>query len=356
MTDARSRRIGERLVAWYDETSRDLPWRRRSDAYSIWVSEIMLQQTTVAAVTPRYTAFLELFPDVSALAAAPEDEVLGAVAGLGYYRRFRAMKKAAETLVEEHGGRFPSDPRDLRRLPGIGEYTAGAIASIAFGVAAPAVDGNVIRVVSRLERSSDPATTAAGKRRIGEHVLAMMPEGAASRFNQALFDLGAGPCSPSSPDCDACPVRSDCLGHAAGDPETYPAPVARRAHVDVSVAVALLEQAGRVLIVRRPDDASRMPGFWELPEVWGDDDQSARAGLLEWIRSHLGLEAREAESVSRARHGITHHRLACELRRYEIIGGDLRSPRTAWVTSPLESPGGAVSTISKKLWSAASRT
>ena len=199
------------LLRWYRRVRRDMPWRREVSPYRTWISEIMLQQTTVAAVTPKYEAFLKAFPDVRALARAPEDAVLKRWAGLGYYSRARNLRRAAREIVEKHGGQFPSNFDDVLALPGVGRYTAGAILSIAFSQPHPVVDGNVIRVYARLfglrGRAKDPAFV----KEIWARAAPLVPKSAPGDWNQALMELGATVCTPESPSCGACPVAKDCV-------------------------------------------------------------------------------------------------------------------------------------------------
>ncbi|MCB9832983.1 MAG: A/G-specific adenine glycosylase [Planctomycetes bacterium] len=341
------RAAGARLVAWYRASARDLPWRRRADPYATWVSEIMLQQTTVAAVAPRFEAFLGRFPDLASLAAATEEEVLAELQGLGYYRRFRSMLAAARVIRDGHAGVLPAERDALEALPGIGHYTAGAISSIAFGRREAAVDGNVIRVLCRLEAIPGPQESAARKRALGEIVLAMMPAGEASAFNQALFDLGAGICGPRAPLCPDCPLEDLCRARALGRVEDFPEPTARREFLDREVHVALVERRGRIYLERREDEKGRMAGFLQLPEIWcapGEDGPEALARDL--ARRH-GMEVEIADEVARCRHGITHHRLDCRLWSPRVLTGPRRGAG-CWLTRD-QLAANPVSTISRKL-------
>ncbi|MBI3289571.1 MAG: A/G-specific adenine glycosylase, partial [Elusimicrobia bacterium] len=216
------------LLRWYRAAKRDMPWRRDPTPYRVWISEIMLQQTTVAAVTPKYDLFLRRFPSVSALAAAPEEEVLKHWAGLGYYSRARNLRRAALAIVADHGGRFPSDFDALLALPGVGRYTAGAILSIAFAKPYPLVDGNVVRVFSRLFAMEGRAKDAAFVKKMWPLAESLVPRRNPGDWNQALMELGATICSPESPACGACPVSRRCLAFNQGRPDRLPLPEARR--------------------------------------------------------------------------------------------------------------------------------
>jgi A/G-specific adenine glycosylase len=252
------KKFRRRLLAWYDRHRRDLPWRASRDPYRVWLSEIMLQQTRVAAVIGHYREFLRRFPRVEKLAAAREASVLAAWSGLGYYRRARMMHAAAKVIVRECGGKFPASEEGLRALPGIGRYTAAAIASIAFGEPVAVVDGNVERVLQRL----------AGKRLAGEelwtaanHLLDAKRPG---DFNQAMMELGATVCQPRAPACLTCPVLELCATRGEFPTQTKAAPQKKR-----EIHYALDCRNGEVFLVRRARDASLMPGMWELPEMPG---------------------------------------------------------------------------------------
>jgi A/G-specific adenine glycosylase len=257
-------RVRRRLLAWYERNRRDLPWRRTRDPYAIWLSEIMLQQTRVAAVVERYKAFLKRFPTLRSLARAPEQEVLAQWSGLGYYRRARNLQKAAQVVVAEHRGKLPQSAAELRQLPGIGAYTAAAIASIAHNEPVAVVDGNVERVLCRMEGWKADGS-AAVRRKIEALAAELVASGSAGRpgeFNQAMMELGATLCLPRNPQCGACPVTADCK--TQGEHATAPRPpIASR-----EAAYALAVREGReVLLEQRPATQSVMPGLWELPAL-----------------------------------------------------------------------------------------
>ena len=210
------RELRRRLVAWYATNARELPWRRSSDPYRIWVSEIMLQQTQVATVKPYFDRFLDAFPTVEALAAADEHQVLRLWEGLGYYRRARQLHRAAQQIVAEHGGQFPRDRETVRQLPGIGRYTAGAILSMAFDAREPILEANTVRLWSRLLAYRGDATSAAGSRLLWGAAEAILPRTGSGTLNQSLMELGSTVCLPKAPRCDACPVAMLCQARAAG--------------------------------------------------------------------------------------------------------------------------------------------
>ena len=247
------------LLAWYDREKRELPWRGTQDPYRVWLSEIMLQQTRAEAVAPRYEAFLSRFPTVEALAAADEEAVLKAWEGMGYYSRARNLRRAAMEVVRRGG--FPQSAKELQTLPGVGAYTAAAVASIAFHEAAPALDGNQARVLSRLLAFDETVDTPQRLRKPAEALIDREQPG---DYNQALMDLGSGICTPRAPKCETCPVAAFCAARAGGDAESYPRlppPVARR---EVEVTVVLAYLGGRVLVRRRPSKGL-LAGLWEFP-------------------------------------------------------------------------------------------
>jgi A/G-specific adenine glycosylase len=251
-----TRRWQRDLLAWYDRNRRDLPWRRDRDPYRVWLSEIMLQQTRVSAVLEHYRRFLQRFPTVEKLAAARESSVLTAWSGLGYYRRARMMHAAAKTIVKRHGGRFPAEIIELRALPGIGRYTAAAIASIVFNLPAAVVDGNVERVLGRVfgaELAGEPLWQAA------EELLSRERPG---DFNQAMMELGATVCLPAQPRCQICPVVNLCRTRGKLEVRRKLVRQSRR-----DICYALDHRKNSVFLVQRPKNASLMPGMWELPEI-----------------------------------------------------------------------------------------
>jgi A/G-specific adenine glycosylase len=280
------------LLCWYAVDKRSLPWRAEPgdtpDPYAVWLSEIMLQQTTVAAVKPYFHTFLSRWPTVEALAAADDAEVMTAWAGLGYYARARNLLACARAVVADHGGRFPEDEAALRRLPGIGAYTSAAIAAIAFGKDAAPVDGNIERVVSRLFAVADPLPAA--RPRIAEAMRELVPTGRAGDFAQAMMDLGATICTPRAPRCSACPVASWCRARAEGDPERFPVKAKKAAKPERTGRAYWLEQGGAVLLVRRPSKGL-LGGMLALPEEAPVAGAWAPAGSVRHVFTHFALTA-----------------------------------------------------------------
>jgi len=292
------------LLQWYRTNARDLPWRHTDDPYRIWVSEIMLQQTRVAAVLGYYERFLAAFPSVEALAAAPEDRLMKLWEGLGYYSRARNLQKTAKIVTEQFGGRFPATFEGLLALPGIGDYTAGAIASAAFALPEPAVDGNVLRVVSRLTDCRDDITAPAVKKAVREQLRAVMPaaETDIRIFNQATMELGATVCAPNGPPkCGMCPAAAFCLGNIRNTAESLPVKARKKARRAEDKTVFLLVRDGQIALRRRPD-TGLLAGLWEFPNRDGSlGESSAAAAVSDW-----GLAPADWLEKITAKHIFTH--------------------------------------------------
>ncbi|HEY7302507.1 MAG TPA: A/G-specific adenine glycosylase [Bryobacteraceae bacterium] len=252
------------LLAWFDGSQRDLPWRRTRDPYSIWISEIMLQQTRVTAVLPFYERFLGRFPDFRRLAAAPESELLACWAGLGYYHRARNLQKAAIRMRELDG--FPDTYDEIRKLPGTGDYTAAAVASIAFDLPRAAVDGNVLRVASRIFDDGTSTSTASGRKHFRALATLLLDTSRPGAFNQAMMELGATVCLPRKPQCLICPVEQFCEACRNGTQEQRPVRAAGIKSVEEDRVVFWIAEAGKILAWQRPPQSKLMAGFWELPE------------------------------------------------------------------------------------------
>jgi A/G-specific adenine glycosylase len=327
----------EALLAWYDRHRRDLPWRRSRDPYRIWISEVMLQQTRVEVVIAYFESFVERFPSVEALASATCDEVLARWSGLGYYRRARQLHEAARRVVARGG--FPRTAADLKGLPGIGEYTAAALASIAFGEPVPVLDGNVERVLSRLLAIEDDPHKRQVRRRLTAAGAALLQPARPGDSNQALMELGATLCTPQRPKCLLCPLQPGCRAAAAGDPERFPQPRPRRPAVRLRHLVALVEDGERLLLFRRPADSQLLAGTWELPWIeladgrYGaepDRDRVARA-----LGERYGGRWEVGPALAEVHHGITFRAISAIVCRSRISSGDevAEGPPAGWFSA-----------------------
>lgn len=313
------------LLRWFERSRRPLPWRETADPYAIWVSEVMLQQTQVDRVVPFYLAFLERFPTVEALAAAPLDDVLARWRGLGYYARARSLHRAAQEVVERHRGRLPGSLTALLALPGFGRYTAGAVASIAFGLQAPLVDGNVARVLARLFEVEGVPGDKAREARLWALAGELVPARRPGDWNQALMELGATVCLPSRPLCLLCPVAARCQALAHGRVDELPPPrrAARRARLELEVAVA--QRPGAVLLARRPE-GGLFGGLWELPCA----EAGAAAGRA--LERLLGPRATVGPELTVVERTLTHRDLVLRLHPAQVPGRlpPVPAPYTAW--------------------------
>ena len=296
------RRIVPLLLEWYRQHKRILPWRENTDAYRVWISEIMLQQTRVEAVIEYYVRFLEHYPNVSALAQADEEELLKYWEGLGYYSRARNLHKAAKLICAEHGGIFPSEFEKIRALPGIGEYTAGAIASIAFEQPVPAVDGNVLRVISRVLRDGRCTDDLAVKRDITARLAEIYPEEHRGDFTQSLMELGAIICLPNgAPKCAECPLRVLCAAHAAGEEMQYPVRAEKKQRKTEKKTVLILRCGDRIA-VRKRREKGVLSGLWELPNYDGHLSGQEIVGCL----AEEGIRAEISGGFYAKKHIFTH--------------------------------------------------
>jgi A/G-specific adenine glycosylase len=293
------------LVRWFRAGHRDMPWRKTRDPYAIWVSEIMLQQTRVETVTPYFQRWMQRFPTVRALAEAPLDDVLKHWSGLGYYARARNLHRAAQLIVAEHGGRFPDDREAVHALPGIGPYTAGAILSIAFDRPEPILDGNVARVLSRIDRIPGAVDETAFKKRVWQRAGELVPAESPGDFNQALMELGATVCTPRAPACLKCPVVAGCGAHVDGDAERWPEPKRKRAVPAVEQVTVLLERDDKLVMVRRTP-TGLWGGLWEPPTGELADGESALEAATRVARDCTGLAALEAAPVAGLEEGFEH--------------------------------------------------
>ncbi len=316
-------RLATGLLNWYRANKRSLPWRdARSDPYAVWVSEIMLQQTRVETVIPYFEKWMRLFPNVRTLAEAAEREVLNAWEGLGYYSRVRNLHKAAKILTSAHHGELPRDPQALRKLPGIGRYTAGAIASIAFGVDEPVLDGNIKRVYARLFDVTEPVDSPRGERLLWDIAGKNLPKGRAGDFNQALMDLGAMICIPKIPRCAVCPLRKMCRARANGIQDQRPVKkpgrdVPRHIHAAGIIARRIGNPLHvEVLLAQRPAHGL-LGGMWEFPNGRVNGDPAR--GLAKALKTGYRLNVRGKEALGVVRHAYTHFKVTVQVFECALI-------------------------------------
>jgi len=316
-------RLTEDLLAWFAETGRDLPWRRTADPYPIWISEVMLQQTRVETALPYYERFLERFPNVGSLAAATEEEVLRIWEGLGYYSRARHLHQAAVQVMAQFGGRIPESQDRLQELPGIGRYTAGAIAAIAFGQDALALDGNLKRVLARLfDVHLDPRSSE-GERELERRAAGILPRGKASEFNQGLMDLGALICRPRAPECSICPLARHCLARRRGTQGKLPVREARRVLPDRLAVAAVWQENGKVLVRRNPPQGL-LAGLWGFPGGLLAEGEDERVGLQRMIAQQLDIQIRVGDPLPRLKHSYSHLRVTLQPYLCRPVGRTLR--------------------------------
>jgi len=299
-------------VGWYQAKKRDLPWRKTRDPYAIWVSEVMLQQTQVKTVLGYYERWMQRFPTLNALAAAADSDVLHAWQGLGYYSRARRLLSGARAVAEQHGGQLPRDVEALLALPGIGPYSAGAIASIAFGLPEPIVDGNVVRVLCRLFALTGDPARAPLKRELWQLARRLVPIHEPSEFNQSLMELGATICTPTSPRCPECPVAAQCQALAQGLERELPQLAKRKAPTELRTAAAYVRRGDAVLLRQMPHDAPRWAGLWVLPFVELSATETASSGAARALDA-IGLRGDAKTALREVRHTITRFRITLSI-------------------------------------------
>ena len=319
--------VQKSLLDWYDRNKRDLPWRRSKDPYAIFVSEMMLQQTQVKTVIPYFERFLKELPDWKSLAKAKEETVLKLWEGLGYYRRARNLQAAAQKITGDLGGKLPDTMEAILEIPGVGPYSAGAILSIAFQKPHPVVDGNVIRVFSRLFLLKGNLKAGEGHKKVWELAESLISRERPGDFNQAVMELGATVCLPDNPQCLLCPVMSHCLAAKKGLQNELPEMPKAAPTVEVPMAALFVEQKGKVLVKRRSEDEKWLKGLWEFPSAEGTTFEEA----LRKLEKDLKLAAHRKELLE-VRHQITHHKVRLKLFRV-IPSKSIRPPKDVkWVS------------------------
>ena len=305
------RSLAKKLLAWFKRTARDLPWRRTRDLYAIWISEIMLQQTQVATVIPYFERFLTRFPEVASLAAADEHEVLQLWEGLGYYRRARQLHAAAQKIVAEHRGHFPTTLDTVRSLPGIGRYTTSAILSIGLDQRLPILEANTVRVLSRLAAYKGEVSSTAGQRHLWSVAESILPERQCGAFNQALMELGSEICTPRSPQCDRCPVAALCQAYQRNLVSKIPRPAKRTIYEDV-IEVAVVIRRGNWVVLRHCQPGERWAGLWDFPRfaaASGNGIIATEEQIAARTRDLVGLAVAAGTHLVTIKHGVTRFRI-----------------------------------------------
>jgi A/G-specific adenine glycosylase len=347
--------LRRKLLGWYARHARKLPWRESRDPYRVWISEIMLQQTQVATVRDYFARFVKALPTVHHLAAADEQDVLRLWEGLGYYRRARQLHAAAQKVVAERGGEFPRTVDELRELPGIGRYTAGAIASIAFDQRAPILEANTVRLLSRLIAYRDDPLATAGQRVLWQVAEEILPQRRSAEFNQALMELGSLFCTPSEPKCDECPLSMLCGARLVGAQHEIPIPKARKTYTDLREVAVIVRKQGCVLM-RQCGPKERWAGLWDFPRfaIEAEGPLFAAEEIVQKVQQQTGVHCGLPTLLQTMRHGVTRYRITLDCYQAEYSQGRLRTSTGAqlrWVSTtdlkdlPLSTTGRKISIL-----------
>ena len=316
-------KLQKRLIQWYSKNRRSLPWRETADPYSIWLSEVMLQQTQVSTVIPYYLGFLKKFPTLRSLALADQQEVLKMWEGLGYYARARNLHKAAQIVAADHQGRIPSERRIFQKLPGVGDYIAAAVLSIAFKHPFAVVDGNVKRVLARLMKFKDPVNISSSHKIYKTAAQKLLYRDDPSTFNQAIMELGALVCTPRNPNCGACPMRPFCKAHHTGDVNVYPKRAAKRPVPQDHIAVGVVYKKDRLLITRRKPEGL-LGGLWEFPGGKVVANETPQQTCIREIAEEVNLTVRVDEHLTRVRHAYTHFKIVMDVYCCQYVSGRVK--------------------------------
>ena len=299
--------LRKKILSWYSKNKRSLPWRQNKNPYRIWISEIMLQQTQVVTVIPYYKRWMKSFPTISSLAKAPLDKVLKHWEGLGYYSRARNIHKTAKEIVSNHKGKFPKEFDEILKLPGIGRYSAGAITSIAFDAPNPVLDGNVIRVITRLFAVKENVSDQKVINKLWKKSEELLSPRNPGDFNQAMMEIGALICTPTSPLCTKCPLKRNCKAHLKGKEESFPVKT-KIQYEKMDVAIGIIRRKGKILIQKRPLK-SRMGGLWEFPGGKLEKDEKPETGLVRELREELDVQIKVGKKYQTIRHAYTRFRV-----------------------------------------------
>ena len=327
-------KLAELLLGWYAVNARRLPWRNHPDPYAVWVSEIMLQQTQVETVIPYFERWMARFPSLADLAAASEQDVLAVWEGLGYYSRARNFQRAAQQVVEQFNGKIPATRQELEHLPGLGRYSAAAIASMAFGQDEAALDGNIRRVLARVSNLELAPRSPDGEARLWALAAQCLPAGHAGEFNQALMDLGSSICTPRRPRCLLCPLAQVCQAYALGVQEQRPLKLPRPKIPHITVTAAVLERDGLLLIARRPSKGL-LGGLWEFPGGKQEEGEDLPACLRRELDEELGVQVQVSELFGSYQHAYTHFRVTLHAFRCTLLNGEpqpLHASELRWVS------------------------
>jgi len=323
---------GRLLIEWYQQNSRELPWRGARDPYRVWISEVMLQQTRVETVIPYYEKWMAVFPDLASLVSGSESRVMQLWEGLGYYARARNLMQTARILVGEYGGEFPESIHELKKLPGIGDYVAGALASIALGADEIALDGNGLRVMARLIECPLPVNKPEGKAALRTVMRQMLPRGKAGDFNQAVMDLGALVCTPKNPGCEHCPLRSECEAFRNNTRGAYPVKE-RKASIPHYIVVAAVIHRGDSVLIDKRKARGLLGGLWEFPGGKVEVGEDLQTALMREIKEELGVDLTVGGEIGIYRHAYTHFRVTVHVFAGEINQGvpqALEADEIAW--------------------------
>jgi A/G-specific adenine glycosylase len=344
-----SRAVAEQLLPWFRRHQRELPWRESADPYRVWLSEIMLQQTQVVTVIPYFERFVARFPTVAELASADEQDVLRLWEGLGYYRRARQLLAAAKVVANEHHGTFPQTLEALQGLPGIGRYTAGAIASIAYDLPAPILEANTVRLLARLAAIEGDPTSTEVQSKLWNLAEALLPRKRCGEFNQALMELGSLVCTPREPKCDECPLREQCAAFQQGRQDSLPAPKAKQVFESVREAAVIVEHRGRVYL-RQCAAGERWAGLWDFARfaVSNKRGRTFQDELRQKVSTQTGLEIESIDKFTTLKHGVTRFRITLDCYRAECVKSPRLKAGSQWF-KPAELADVPLSTTGRKL-------
>jgi A/G-specific adenine glycosylase len=340
--------IRRTLIAWFEANGRDLPWRKKRSPYRVWISEIMAQQTRLATVVPYFERFTKKFPDVKSLAMAPLDEVLALWSGLGYYRRARHLHAAAKVMLDRHNGKVPGEPEELLSLPGIGRYTAGAIASISYGIPVPILDGNVMRVLTRLFDLDLDISSSTSRGVLWDLAEELVPGMQPGVFNEAMMELGATVCTPGSPDCPGCPLKRSCLARRAETVERRPVKTAKKPPVKSRWLAGAVRSPDGALLLTRNQDHGLFSGLWQLPahRVRG------KMALQRRLEDSLSAQVSVGEKLGTVEHVLTHRHLVIDLYACTLSGKEISSSvsmKHDWIRAKKDIRGKGLASMTRKL-------